>query len=112
MPERQESFRVKHDREPNIAETERLANPLLLDVKLTGGGVFGWSDTTQKLWETAPEDLANVFVNSGNMKIDDVPPTERRKIINFLRTKAVQASEANIIAEYQNRISGLGVKIK
>lgn len=112
MQERQESFRVKHDREPNIDETEGLANQLLLDVKLSGGGVYGWSDSTQKLWETAPEDLANVFINSGNMKSSDIPPTERRKIINFLRTKAVQASEENIIAEYQNRISGLGVKIK
>lgn len=112
MQERQDSFRVKHDREPNIDETEGLANQLLLDVKLSGGGVFGWSDSTQKLWETAPEDLANVFINSGNMKSSDIPPTERRKIINFLRTKAVQASEENIIAEYQNRISGLGVKIK
>ena len=112
MQERQDSFRVKHDREPNIDETEALANQLLLDVKLSGGGVFGWSDSTQKLWETAPEDLANVFINSGNMKSSDIPPTERRKIINFLRTKAVQASEENIIAEYQNRISGLGVKIK
>ena len=112
MQERQDSFRVKHNREPNIDETEGLANQLLLDVKLSGGGVFGWSDSTQKLWETAPEDLANVFINSGDMKSSDIPPTERRKIINFLRTKAVQASEENIIAEYQNRISGLGVKIK
>ena len=79
MQERQDSFRVKHDREPNIAETEDLANQLLLDVKLSGGGVFGWTDSTQKLWETRPEDLANVFVNSGTMKIDDVPPTDRRE---------------------------------
>lgn len=112
MQERQDSFRVKHDREPNIAETEDLANQLLLDVKLSGGGVFGWTDSTQKLWETTPEDLANVFVNSGTMKIDDVPPTDRREIINTLRASGQQASEANIIAAYQNRISGLGVKIK
>lgn len=112
MQERQDSFRVKHDREPNIAETEDLANQLLLDVKLSGGGVFGWTDSTQKLWETRPEDLANVFVNSGTMKIDDVPPTDRREIINTLRASGQQASEANIIAAYQNRISGLGVKIK
>lgn len=111
MQERQDSFRVKHDREPNIAETEDLANQLLLDVKLTGGG-FLFGDSTQKLWEVTPENLANVYISQGTMKIDDVPPTDRREIINTLRASGQQASEANIIAAYQNRISGLGVKIK
>lgn len=111
MQERQESFRAKHDREPNIAETEDLANQLLLDVKLTGGG-FLFGDSSQKLWEVAPENLADVYVNQATMKIEDVPPTDRREIINVLRASGQQASEANIIAAYQNRISGLGVKIK
>lgn len=111
MQERQDSFRVKHDREPNIAETEDLANQLLLDVKLTGGG-FLFGDSSQKLWEVTPENLANVYISQGTMKIDDVPPTDRREIINTLRASGQQASEANIIAAYQNRISGLGVKIK
>ncbi|MES2871453.1 MAG: transglycosylase SLT domain-containing protein [Pseudomonadota bacterium] len=111
MQERQDSFRVKHDREPNIAETEDLANQLLLDVKLTGGG-FLFGDSSQKLWEVTPENLANVYISQGTMKIEDVPPTDRREIINVLRASGQQASEANIIAAYQNRISGLGVKIK
>lgn len=110
MQERQDSFKVKHDREPNIQETEDLANQLLLKVKLTGGGFFG--DSESALWEVKPEDLANTYLNQGTMKLEDVPPTDRREIINVLRASGQQASEANIIAAYQNRISGLGVKIK
>lgn len=111
MQERQDSFRVKHDRDPNIQETEDLANQLLLKVKLTGGGrIFG--DSESALWEVKPENIADTYLNAGTMKLEDVPPTDRREIINVLRASGQQASEANIIAAYQNRISGLGVKIK
>lgn len=113
MQGRLDSFKARHDREPNIQETEDLANQLLLDVKLTGGGiVFGDSNFTKKLWEVAPENLENAYVNQGSMKIENIPPADRREIINVLRASGQQASEANIIAAYQNRISGLGVKIK
>lgn len=111
MQERQDSFRLKNDREPNIQETEDLANQLLLKVKLTGGGML-FGDKEQALWETKPEDLADTYLNKGTLKIDKIPPSDRREIINALRASGQQASEANIIAAYVNRISGLGVKIK
>lgn len=111
LQERQDSFRVKFDREPNIQETEDLANQLLLKVKLTGGGML-FGDKSQALWETKPEDLASTYLNKGELKIDKIPPSDRREIINALRASGQQASEANIIAAYVNRISGLGVKIK
>lgn len=111
LQERQDSFRVKFDREPNIQETEDLANQLLLKVKLTGGGML-FGDKEQALWETKPEDLADTYLNKGTLKIDKIPPSDRREIINVLRASGQQASEANIIAAYVNRISGLGVKIK
>lgn len=111
LQERQDSFRVKFDREPNIQETEDLANQLLLKVKLTGGGML-FGDKEQALWETKPEDLADTYLNKGTLKIDKIPPSDRREIINALRASGQQASEANIIAAYVNRISGLGVKIK
>jgi len=111
MQERQDSFKVKHDREPNIQETEDLANQLLLKVKLTGGGML-FGDSTLPLWQVKPENLADTYLNQGTMTLEDVPPTDRREIINVLRASGQQASEANIIAAYQNRISGLGVKIK
>lgn len=111
LQERQDSFRVKFDREPNIQETEDLANQLLLKVKLSGGGLM-FGDSEQALWETKPEDLANTYLNKATLKLDKIPPSDRREIINALRASGQQASEANIIAAYVNRISGLGVKIK
>lgn len=111
MQERQDSFRMKFGREPNIQETEELAQQLLITVTLTGGGrLFG--DKEQALWETKPEDLANTYLNKGDLSYDKIPPNDRREIINALRASGQQASEANIIAAYVNRISGLGVKIK
>lgn len=111
MQERQDSFKARYDREPNIQETEDLANQLLLKVKLTGGGML-FGDSESALWEVKPENIADTYLNTGTMKLEDVPPTDRREIINVLRASGQQASEANIIAAYQNRISGLGVKIK
>jgi hypothetical protein len=111
LQERQDSFKAKHNREPNVMETEDLANQLLLKVKLSGGGML-FGDKTQSLWETRPEDLSSTYLDKGALKLDKIPPSDRREIINVLRAKGQQASEANIIAAYVNRISGLGVKIK
>src|SRR5690606_1581118 len=110
LQERVDSFSLKEKRQPDIKETEDLANQLLLKVKLTDGGWFG--DKTQTLWETKPEDLANTYLNKNQIKLDEIPPTDRREIINVLRANGQQASEANIITQYINRISGLGVKVK
>lgn len=111
LQERQDSFRVKFDREPNIQETEDLANQLLLKVKLTGGGML-FGDKEQALWETKPEDLDSTYLNGATLKLDKIPPSDRRKIINVLRAEGQQASEANIVARYVNDISKLGVKVK
>jgi len=111
MQERQDSFEVKNGRAPNIQETEDLANQLLLKVKLTGGGML-FGDKEQALWETKPEDLANTYLNGATLKLDKIPPSDRRRIINVLRAEGQQASEANIVARYVNDISKLGVKVK
>lgn len=111
LQERQDSFRAKMGREPNVMETEDLANQLLLKVKLTGGGTL-FGDKEQTLWETRPEDLSSTYLDKGAITLDKIPPGDRREIINVLRANGDQASEANIIAAYVNRISGLGVKIK
>lgn len=111
LQERQDSFKAKNGREPNVMETEDLANQLLLKVKLTGGGTL-FGDSTQTLWETRPEDLSSTYLDKASISLDKIPPSDRREIINVLRARGQQASEANIIAQYVNRISGLGVKIK
>jgi len=112
LQERQDSFRAKFDREPNIQETEDLANQLLLKVKLTGGGVMFGDSSARDLWTVRPEQLDSAYLDKAAIKLDQIPPTDRRQIINVLRANGQQASEANIIAAYVNRISGLGVKIK
>lgn len=111
MQERQDSFEAKNGRAPNIQETEDLANQLLLKVKLTGGGML-FGDKEQALWQTKPEDLANTYLNGATLKLDKIPPSDRRRIINVLRAEGQQASEANIVARYVNDISKLGVKVK
>lgn len=112
MQERQDSFKAKNGREPNVMETEDLANQLLLKVKLTGGGVMFGDSSAQALWETRPEDLSSAYLDKASVTLDKIPPADRRVIVDLLRKEGVQASEANIIARYVNRISGLGVKIK
>lgn len=112
MQERQDSFKAKHGRDPNVMETEDLANQLLLKVKLTGGGVMFGDSAAQTLWETRPEDLSSAYLDKASISLDKIPPADRRVIVDLLRKEGVQASEANIIARYVNRISGLGVKIK
>ncbi len=87
-----------------------MANQLAMKVRLTGGGIFG-TDTTKEAWQVEPQDLGKITV-SGNLKLADVPPSDRRQIIETLRANKQDVSEASIIAYYTNRISQLGTKVK
>jgi soluble lytic murein transglycosylase len=108
---RKDAFRAAHNREPSITEVQDLAQQLLLEVKITGGGTF-FGDSSSALWEVPPETLTKSYIDRGDIGIDDVPPGDRREIVNALRANGRVPSEANIIADYLNRISGLGVKIR
>jgi len=113
LDSRKDSFMMANGgKEPTIAETEDLAQQLLLDVKLAGGGTFYGDSRATALWKVMPEDLAKSYLDKGDVKIDKIPPGDRRQIVNALRATGRQASEANIITEYVNRLSTLGVKIK
>ena len=117
LQERTDSFYSKEGRQPNVQETESLANELMLKVKLDRTGVMSiLGAKTKQLWEVSPEDLAagNVALDTGpnQMKIEDIPPQERRNIINVLRANGDVVSEANIIARYQQKISKQGVPVK
>lgn len=107
------AFTAKEKREPDVQETESLAQQLLLKVKLTGGGAFG-GDTylAAPLWQAKPEQLGNAFVDKGELKLDQIPPSERRQIILEMRNNGQSVDEAAIISNYINRISGQGVKVK
>ena len=105
-----DAFRVANGKEPNLQEVTSLANQLSMKVKLTGGGIFG-TDTNTQLWEVAPEQMDNV-VYSAKPKLQDIPASDRLQIIQTLRANGEEASEARIISEYVNRISGLGATVK
>lgn len=106
-----DSFKIKEGREPDVNEVESLAQQLLLNVKLSGGGIFGGT-SNEALWEIKPEELANAYLDKGDLEIDKIPPAERRQIVMEMRANGETPDEAGIIANYINRISGQGVKVK
>lgn len=106
---RVEAATLKTGTPPTLAEKELLAEQLLLDVKLRN---TGWSDDSAKLWEVMPEQLQDAYLDKGDVSVSQIPPSERLEIVNALRATGRVASEANIIAEYVNRISSLGVNVR
>ena len=111
LQSRIDSYTARNGKEPDVTEVESLAQQLLLEVKLPGGGVFG-STTTKELWEINPEKLSDVYVDKGNLTIENIPSDERRQIIMEMRNNGEAATVEGIINNYINRISGQGVKVK
>lgn len=97
-------------KQPTSAEAKKIADQLLLDVRLSGTGIF--SEDSVKLWEVTPEKLDKAYVDRGDVKIADIPPQERLRIVQSLRAAGQSASEENIVAAYLERISGLGVSVQ
>lgn len=111
LQSRIDSFTAKTGKEPDVTDVESLAQQLLLEVKLPGGSVFGTA-STKELWEIDPEKLSDVFVDKGDLTIENIPREERRQIIMEMRNNGEAATTEGIINNYINRISGQGVKVK
>lgn len=107
---RRDSFVASQGREPTLAEAEELAGQLLLDVRLSGSGFFG--DDRMPLWEVAPEQAEQVYLDQGDVTLDTIPVGERASIARELRNNGVAVSEANIVAAYLNKLSTLGTRIR
>lgn len=97
-------------KEPTTREAQSIAEQLLLDVRLSGTGTF--SDDARQLWQVAPEELSKAYLDRGDLALGDIPPGERLRIVQVLRANGQSASEANIVAAYIEKISGLGVTVR
>lgn len=105
--DRKDAFVLSHGRQPTAQEADDLANSLLLDVRLRETGIFG--NSTRTMWQVAPEQMANAYIDKGDVELSDIPPLARSQIVGVLRRRGEPASEENIIALYIQRISDLGV---
>lgn len=103
-----DAFFLSNGRQPTAKEAGDIANSLLIDVRLRGTGVF--SETTTQLWEVAPEQMQNAYLKAKDIGLDDIPASDRAKIVRTLRSRGEPASVENIIGLYVQGISELGVK--
>lgn len=107
---RKDAFRASQGREPSLAESEELAGQLLMDVRLSGSGFFG--DDSVPLWEVAPEQADQVYVNESDLSLEQIPVAERAAIAAEMRKNGVPVSEPNIIAAYLNKLQTIGTSIR
>jgi len=107
-----DSFKVSNGgKEPSVSDVEDLSNQLLMKVKIQGAGVV-FGDKSAVLWEVPPEDVGKTFVDKGAVKLDQIPPSDRRQIINAIRAAGEAPTPEAIIANYLNRISKLNIQVK
>lgn len=105
--DRKDAFVLSQGRQPTAQESEDLANTLLIDVRLREAGLF--SGGARQLWQVAPEQMQNAYVDKGDITITDIPARDRASIAGALRRRGEPVSEENVIALYIQRISDLGV---
>ena len=103
-----DAFFLSNGRQPTAKESSDIANTLLIDVRLRGTGVF--SETTEQLWNVAPEQLQNAYLKAKDIGLEDIPAGDRAKIVRTLRARGEPASVENIVGLYVQGISELGVK--
>lgn len=105
--DRKDAFVLSHGRQPTATESADLANGLLIDVRLRETGLF--SNDTRKLWQVAPEQMANAYIDKGDIEVSDIPAEARARIVGVLRRRGEPASEENVKALYIQSLSDLGV---
>jgi len=109
--DRKDAWATANDgKQPSAEEANKIAEGLLMQVKLSKSGLL-W-DTTQTLYEVAPEQMDNVYRDKGDIKVGDIPPADRAQIVRQMREAGEPLTEDNIAAWYIRSISKLGVKVQ
>lgn len=100
--------------QPTAKDAQEIASQLLLDIKLKGAGIFG-SESTVPLWQVAPELFQgkdSAFIDKGDLEIGEIPPAERLRIVQALRSSGQAASDENIIGAYIEGLTQQGISVR
>lgn len=106
-----DAFVLKNKVDPTPQEAQKLAEQLLIEVRMAGTGIF--SPDLVPAWQVKPGQQGQAFVDPGDIDVDELSPNERQQAVERLGAMGVQQVTDETIAEaYLQILEARGLKVK
>lgn len=107
-----DAFVQKNGAEPTPAEAQKIAEQLLVEVRMSGTGFFGGSDLIPA-WKVKPGEEEARYIDPDDIDIDELTPNERQAALNQLRSGGIQKVSRETMTEaYLQVLKARGLEVK
>jgi soluble lytic murein transglycosylase len=106
-----DAFVKKNSTDPTPQEAQKIAEQLMVEVRMTGTGIF--KNDLIPAWQVKSGQSDQAFIDPTDIKIDNLTPNERQQAVERLNTMGVQKVTDETIAEaYLQILEARGLKVK
>lgn len=105
------AFVQKNQAEPTPEEAKKMAEQLLVQVRMSGDNWFG--DDKIPAWQIRAGESADAYVKPSDIDIDELTPNERKQAVDYLRANGVQQVDDTTLTEaYMQILQARGLRVK
>jgi len=106
-----DAFVEKNKADPTPQEAQKIAEQLLVEVRMSGTGLF--SEDLIPAWQVKAGQSRSAFVDPEDIDVDELTPNERQRAVERLGAMGVQQVNDETIAEaYLQILEARGLKVK
>lgn len=106
-----DAFVAKNQAEPTPQEAQKIAEQLLVEVRMAGTGLF--SDDQIPAWQVRAGQERGAYIDPEDIDVDELTPNERQRAVERLSAMGVQQVNDETITEaYLQILEARGLKVK
>ncbi|MGL4315344.1 MAG: transglycosylase SLT domain-containing protein [Pseudomonas sp.] len=106
-----DAFVKKNGADPTPAEAQKIAEQLLVEVRMSGTGWF--APTKIPAWKVKPDEAQNAYIDPDDIDLDELTPNERQQALEQLRTNGVQQVSRETMTEaYLQILKARGLEVR
>lgn len=103
------AFVQKNGTDPTPDEAQKIAEQLLVEVRLAKTGLF--SDNLVPAWQLKPEQKASAYVRPSDIDLDELSPNERQAAFDRLQQDGLPVTDDTMTEAYLQILKARGLEI-
>jgi len=104
-----DAFVQKNKTDPTPAEAQSIAEQLEINIRLSGSGRF--FDDQMPVWSVPAEKRGSVYVDPGDVDIEELSPNERQRAYDLLSAQGTPATKETMTEAYLQILEARGLKV-
>lgn len=104
-----DAFVKQNGADPSPQEAQKIAEQLLIEVKLADTGLF--REDRLPLWQVKPEQASKAYIDAEDINLNKLSPTDRQAAVDRLNAEGIQISDETMTEAYLQLLEARGLKV-